>query len=67
MATTLTDGTAVVAATGVLFDLWVSIFMGITPNEHIVRIVTSIFVAALLYGLWLMYNGYKTDRSGGEF
>lgn len=59
----LVKGTSIVAIAGVFFDLWVSLFMADKPNEHVVRIVTSVFVVVLLYGLWLMYTGWKTDQN----
>jgi 4-amino-4-deoxy-L-arabinose transferase-like glycosyltransferase len=58
----LGKGTAVVALSGVAFDLWVSLFMADPPPEHIVRVVTAVFVVILLYGLWLMWRGYQTDK-----
>lgn len=59
----LVKGTSIVAVFGVLFDLWVSVFMADRPNEKLVRIVTLIFVIGLLYGLWMMYSGWQKDKA----
>lgn len=59
----LVKGTSIVAVFGVLFDLWVSLFMADRPNEKLVRVVTLIFVVGLLYGLWMMYAGWKQDSA----
>lgn len=60
----LTLGTALVAGTGVLFDLWVSVFMVDGPNlpKFIIRIITAVFVIILLYGVSLMYIGWQDGR-----
>jgi flagellar biosynthesis protein FliQ len=59
----LVKGTSIVAVTGVLFDLWVSLFMAkYTPNEKTVRIVSLIFAVILVWGLWMMYTGFKADN-----
>lgn len=63
MDTSLGKGTALVAVSGVAFDLWVSLFMADPPPEHIVRIVTTIFVIILTYGLWEMFRGWQADRN----
>jgi hypothetical protein len=60
---TLVKGTSIVAVVGVLFDLWVSVFMAERPPEHLVRIVTAVFVVALVYGLFMMYAGWKADMN----
>jgi hypothetical protein len=60
----LVKGTSVVAVTGVLFDLWVSLFMArYTPDEHVVRIVSLVFAVVLIYGLYMMYTGWKADQN----
>lgn len=60
----LSNGTAVVAATGVLFDLWVAFFMADRPDTKITRIITGTFVIFLLYGLFLMWQGWQAEKAG---
>jgi hypothetical protein len=63
MQKSLVNGTALVAGIGVLFDLWVSLFMADRPDTKLTRIITGIFVVGLIYSVWFMYEGWKQENS----
>lgn len=63
MQKSLINGTAMVAGIGVLFDLWVSLFMADRPDTKLTRIITLVFVAALLYSVFVMYEGWKAEQT----
>jgi hypothetical protein len=63
MQKSLINGTAMVAGIGVLFDLWVSLFMADRPDTKLTRIITLVFVVALLYSVFVMYEGWKAEQT----
>lgn len=57
---TLTKGTAIVAGTGVLFDMWVSVWLvALQKDTTLTKTITFILMLVLFYGLWVMYQGWK--------
>ncbi|MGH3570864.1 MAG: hypothetical protein ACRDUW_03395 [Pseudonocardiaceae bacterium] len=59
----LTKGTTIVVATGVMFDLWVSLWLVNKPDTHVTRLVTISIVTVLITGLAMMAIGYTEQKN----
>jgi hypothetical protein len=63
MADKLTRGTALVAGTGVIFDVWVSVWLVGRPDTRITKLITLSILAVLAVGLFIMLQGWQEQRA----
>lgn len=59
----LTNGTALVAASGVIFDLWVAGFIVGDLPKPIIKIGTLILITGVLAGGYFMLTGFLEERT----
>jgi cytochrome bd-type quinol oxidase subunit 1 len=62
----LTYGTTIVVGTGVLFDLWVSLWLVDRPDTKITRVITITIVCVLVLGLYIMFQGWLDQQNNSN-
>jgi hypothetical protein len=61
----LTKGTTLVVASGVIFDLWVSLWLTNKPDTQTTQLITISIVSVLIVGLAMMYVGWEQQKAQG--
>lgn len=62
----LTKGTTLVVASGVVFDLWVSLWLTDKPDTKTTKTITISIVSVLIFGLGMMYFGWVEQKQEGQ-
>jgi hypothetical protein len=55
-----------VVGTGVLFDLWVSLWLVDRPDTKITRVITITIVCVLVLGLYIMFQGWLDQQNNSN-